>query len=70
MKNKPSLPSIYPAPGSTQAAPAPSPFHSKDGFDLMGGPRIKPDIVPNARTPKHLIPKTGLRLGLSGGAPS
>ena len=70
MKKSVALPNIYPQPGPGQAAPAPSPFHGKNGYDLMHGPEIKADIVPRGTTPKHLIPKTGLRLGLSGGHPS
>lgn len=49
-----------------RAAPRPTSFLSKDGFDLMAGHQPKPDIIPSTLTPRPLIPKTGLRLGLSG----
>lgn len=59
-----------PLPRPAQAAPAPTNFKGANGFDLMHGAAIKADIIPKTQTPRHLIPKTGLRLGLSGGSPS
>lgn len=44
-------------------------FTTSGGFDLMGGPAVKPDIIGKLSTNNKippLVPGTGMRMGMSG----
>lgn len=57
-----------PARKRTPKPAVPMNFKTKDGFDLMSGPGIKPDIIGKSSTNNKvppLVPGTGMGMGMS-----